>query len=119
ALRIGITGRDTGDGGKKAGRSRAGRGLPGVERSRKVEKWPIDRNVLLAPRRGGNGVPTRFEELMGCRPDFGITADKQPHTGPGSKNGDVHCWWWLRYATLFFLFVAWPTLAAICFGIRP
>ena len=49
-------------------------------------------------------MPTRFEKLMGCRPDFGITADKQPHTGPGSKNGDAHCWWWLRYATLSLLF---------------
>ena len=52
--------------------------------SEKVQKWPIRRNLVPAPRRGGAGKAARFEKLMGCRPDFRITADKQPHTEPGS-----------------------------------
>ena len=123
ALRIVGAGGKARDGGAETHGLRPRRRRPVVERRGKIEKRPVGRDTIAAPRRRRDRFALRLHRAIGRRADFGITADDEEHPSAlrhgrkfrlRSGRGAA-----VAQATLSFTFNDLDTRAAIWAGANP
>ncbi len=123
AYRIVGAGGKARDGGAEAHGLRPRRRRPVVERRGKIEKRPVGRDMIAAPRRRRDRYALRLHRAIGRRADFGITADDEEHpsalrhglsfaSAPAARAA-------ADQATLSFIFKELATRAAIWAGASP